>query len=243
MFSMSGAKAPKKSYPKEKLVPGEHLCRVLNVREVDGHYGHAFFLDFEVVEGPSGKGFQHYHKVNPDDAKASGKMTATMARALEMGKIQQAVAAVYGFTAAQADKVDDEVYEASIAKDGGFSPLRGRLIVVNCVPHINKAEKEAALKEGRQPVANSSYYEILPYVDGPQPVVAGAAANTNATPAAAPKKAPPAPPAAKRTFEDAAKAAGFVERSDFPGWFYNETTEEQLDTDDLKARLGFANAA
>jgi hypothetical protein len=43
----------------------------------------------------------------------------------------------------------------------------------------------------------------------------------------------------KPTFQAAYSAAGWEKHPDAVGWYYNESTGEQLDDEDLKAALGF----
>jgi hypothetical protein len=221
-FSMKSAMPPKKTYSKEKLVPGRHLCRVLNVREKDGHYGHQFFLDFEVVEGPSGKGFQGYYKVNPDEAKGNTDSG---------GKMQKAVAAVYGYPAEQADKVDDAVYDKSIAQNP-VSPLRGRLVVIEAIAYERKRPKPG------EPTS-SVYYEVYPHLDGTESAEIPAEVTQIRKTPALPTKAAPKP-----TFEDAMKTAGYVLHeadADFchPVDANGDPSGDVIETAELRKRLGF----
>ncbi len=133
---MNGAEAPRKSYNREKFTPGYHVCKVVNIREESGFHGTFFKIDLEVVEGPTGVGEERTWMINPDNAKGSAKMPVAKARALDIGKIQAAVAACYGYTAANAGMVDDAGYRAALAKeDGTRSPLVGRLLVVKAVKY------------------------------------------------------------------------------------------------------------
>lgn len=151
--SLKGAK-PKARYAREKLNIGKHVCTVRDVRWHEGHNGKGFFIDFEVADDnqPSPKGQQGAIMVYPDNARAQGRMTREMAYAAELGKMQVSLAAVYGLQPSEAEKIDDTVFQASIARP--ISPLRGARIIVDCRPHT-KADGTV-----------TSFYEVEPHPQG-----------------------------------------------------------------------------
>lgn len=206
-FQPSQGEAPGQQYNRQRLQPGEHICRVRDVREHNGYKGNGFFIDFEVVEGPSGVGFQSAYIVYPDNARGSAKVPVERARKLELGKIQVAVAACYGWDAKGAVQVTDPVYLASIARP--VSPLRGRLIRVNSVSHTNQAGKQTV------------FYEVYPHLDGYEAAPAPAAA--------APSSAPSAP-AAPATFPP----AGWAVHPQNPAYYWKGT--ECISESELRAR-------
>jgi hypothetical protein len=219
-FGMSNATSSEK-YNREKLSPGEHICRVRDVRENNGFKGEGFFVDFEVVSGPSGAGFQSAYIVYPKKARGNDKMTEEQAFARELGKIQRAVAACSGLTAKQQGEINDARYQAAIARP--VSPLKGRLIVVNAVRHVNVKKEETV------------YYELSPHFgDVSASVPAAAPANTNA-----PAKPGPALPvkAAKPAFVDAMLAAGYVLHEENADYCHNGV--EVIELSELRTRLGY----
>lgn len=218
-FSMAKAQVPGKKTAKQKLNPGTHVCVVTDIKEHQSQiHGMGFFLEFYVESGPSANGMQGEFVVFPDNVRASGRMPRETAYQRELGKIQKAVGAVYGFTAAQsAVDLDDAKYQAAIARP--VSPLRGSKIIVEAIPHVNA--------KGEQTV----YYEILPVM-----VTASAPANTNAV---KPTPKTPGKVTASKTFAQAASAAGFVVHPDDSDFFFSEETEEVVAVDELKSRLGY----
>jgi hypothetical protein len=214
-FGMSNATSSEK-YNREKLSPGEHICRVRDVRENNGFKGEGFFVDFEVVSGPSGAGFQSAYIVYPKKARGNDKMTEEQAYARELGKIQRAVAACSGLTAKQQGEINDPRYQAAIARP--VSPLKGRLIVVNAVRHVNVKKEETV------------YYELFPHFgDVSAAVPAAAPANTNAP--ALPVKA------AKPPFAEAMAAAGYVVHEEDSNFCHNGV--EVIELSELRTRLGY----
>ena len=172
-FSMDDAEQRGNKFNKAKALLGEHVCEVVNVREHAGFHGTFFYLDMKVLEGPSGAGFEFSWGCNPDLAKGGPGMPVTKARALDLGKIQAAVAACYGLPANKAGEVSTAVYQASIAQP---SPLKGRKIKVSVLNSSN----------------DKSYYVIAPY--GAPPASAAEVPVPVAAPAApsAPAAFPPA---------------------------------------------------
>jgi hypothetical protein len=176
-FSMSDAQARENKYNTAKLLTGDHVCEIVNVRENTGFHGTFFHLDMKVIEGPSGAGFEFNWRINPDLAKGGAGMPVAKARALDLGKIQAAVAACYGLPANKAAEVSDAVYAASIAQP---SPLKGRKVRVSC-----------RLVKG---TTDKTYYVIEPF--GQPPASAAELAPAPVAPAVpAAVSAPAFPPA------------------------------------------------
>lgn len=203
-LSLQGAD-PRQRINRDKLKPGAHVVKILDMRENQGHKGLAFIMDFEVVEGPSGAGFQAGYVVMPDNVFPVQGFSIAQLKAKELGKIQVCVAAAYGYDANNAGLVDDAVYEKSIARPK--SPLAGRLIKINAIPHTNKKGEERV------------FYEIFPY-------------NPEGATQAAPAK-PAAPSLPEKPSEPVFPPPGWTQHPDDPSYYYNETGV--LSEDELRA--------
>lgn len=198
------------NYNREKLQPGTHVCRVLDVRENKGFKGKGFFIDFEVVSGPTTPAFRAAYIVFPDNAQGTARMPVERARKLELGKIKVAMAACFGWEAKGAELITNKVYNDSIARP--VSPLKGRLITVHAIPHTNKQGKTTV------------FYEVTPHTEGQAPAEAPAPSTTPSVPTT--PELPPAP-----TFPP----AGWVVHPQNPAFFYKG--QEVLSEVDLRARV------
>lgn len=229
---ISEEKAFEKNLKVAELVDGDFIVECVGSRFVpeSAQYEDAFYIDLRIKETPAGAeqfvgkltAWGMMKKRYRDfKTKTGGTFTAKQQEDKDEEKVQISLAAVLGFERADAGNVDQETMDAAFQVGRGQeSPAVGRSAIFRVKSYI----KDGELKR---------FGELLPLKVG-----GVAAALSTATKVAA-VKAPPPPPKAKVSFEEAAKLAGFEPRSDFPGWFYNEQTEEQLDTDDLKAKLGF----
>jgi hypothetical protein len=215
----------KKDEERAKLNAGRHIVRCLDVREYQTrNAGLGFFADFEVVEGPTQKGFKDSFCVCPENARTNGKLTLEQVKNLEYGKIQVAVAAIAGYVKEACGIVDDQFYERAIGeeerkKDKTWkSGLAGSLFEVEAVPYTGK--KGATV-----------YYEVFPHLDAKAHAdTAAVQTKTEAAPATkapppAPKKAAPFPP-----------SPWVVHPSD-EMYVWNEQTDEVIEASELKQRL------
>lgn len=217
------------------LIDGDYEVEVLSTRLVpaSASYEDAYYIDLRIVSAPAG-GEEFVSKktawckyMGPyknKTTKTGGVFTAKQQQTGDEEAVQIAFAACFGLQRADAGQVAQEDFDAGFeAGNGAESPAVGK----RAIYRVKSYKKNGETKR---------FGDLLPLKAD------GAAAAVKAAPAApaapAAKKAPPAP-STKPSFEAAVKAAGFVAREDFPGWFYNESTEEQLDTDDLKAKLGY----
>lgn len=217
----------KKDEERAKLNAGRHIVRCLDVREYQTrNAGLGFFLDFEVVEGPTQKGFKDSFCVCPENARTNGKLTLEQVKNLEYGKIQVAVAAVAGYVKEACGIVDDEYYERAIGeearkKDKNWkSPLAGSLFEIEAVEYTNKQNKKTV------------YYEVFPHLDEKAHVDTAATKTQTKTEAPAAKAPPPAPK----------KAAPFppspwVVHPTDAAYVWNEKTDEVIEASELKQRL------
>lgn len=214
-----------------ELAPADYSATIKATRlHSDDRFGDGYFIDF-IIDGvlvdKTGEAAAFIGKESsfgkfPENAKGgtgkTGKtLSAKQAREKDEIAVQIAAAAVFGLPKDRAGELTqaqfDSIFEAGAERDA--SPAIGTKIIVRATTYA----------------PGKVFITVLP---------SDAPAEKAVAPAAAPKKAPPAPKAAKPSFEEAAAKAGFVEREEpeFKGWFYNETTGEQLDTDDLRAKLG-----
>lgn len=256
-FSLKGAKAIG-NYSKEKTKLGLHLCRVKDLREKHGHNGHGLWLDFVVVAVAAGVstkvGFEGSQGFYPDNARPAGRMTAAMAYAAELAKMQACIGACLGYTKAQSELIDDDLMVKVVANPdvpGGLkqSPITGRLFIVDTRPHTNKKGDD------------TSFYEILPYNPGDypefdevakqwyKPLPAEYRVNTEGgdeTEQQETEEQPSAPPPSGKTkpvrsFEEAAKAAGYIAHADpdYAAEYAENDDGEVISWDDLRAKLGY----
>lgn len=131
-----------KNAPKVKLNLGEHVCRVIDVRYKETrNKGTAFYLDFEVVSGPTTPGFREALQYYPDNVQVnSSSLTRDELVEREIGKIQIAIAAAGGWEKEARFNVTDEyaaratALEARKTNPNATSPLAGQLIVIECKP-------------------------------------------------------------------------------------------------------------
>lgn len=112
---------------------GEHLCRIIDVREKNGYKGHGFFIDFEVAKGPSPKGEKGTYMVYPDNAqpfssKAGKYISKEQAVRYKKQDILRAVAACAGIPESRTDEVKAK-YQIFVARP--VSPLAGRFLRVD----------------------------------------------------------------------------------------------------------------
>lgn len=242
---------------------GRYLVAVDNLRDNDGHKGHYFWFDGEVIAGrqlstvpeelqpkkqtPNGSKFSH--GICPEGAKVpeNSRMTRPLAIELETGKIMTVVAAVYGLTQKQVEQLQQDEYDAATTPDEktNTSPLHGRLLVVDKVYH-----KRA--KAGKDGTTHGGYMEFKPYIKANYPefadVVIPATCSLppqgdedEAEAAPVETKKPKAPPVApkKTTYEEALAKAGFEAHPDDDSYAWNPTTDEVVEHAELKTRLGF----
>ncbi len=214
------------------LAPADYLATIKATRlHSDERFGDGYFVDFVIDSVITAKtddaekfvGKESSFGKFPENAKGgtnakTGKvLSAKQAREKDEIAVQIAAAAIFGLSKDRAGELTqeqfDSIFEAGAERDA--SPVIGQKIVVRATTYA----------------PGKVFIPLLP-VGESAPVAEKAAAPA--------KKAPPAPKAAKPSFEEAVAKAGFVEREEpeFKGWFYNETTGEQLDTDDLKVKLG-----
>jgi hypothetical protein len=211
------------------LAAADYLATIKATRlHTDQRFGDGYFVDFVIDSVITTKddtaqdfvGKESSFGKFPENAKGgtnakTGKvLSAKQAREKDEIAVQIAAAAIFGLPKDRAGELTqeqfDSIFEAGAERDA--SPVIGHKIIVRATNYA----------------PGKAYITLLP-----------AGTTSGAEKAAAPaKKAPPAP---KPSFADAVWMAGFVEREEpeFKGWFYNETTGEQLDTDDLKVKLGY----
>lgn len=213
------------------VTDGDYEATVTNARfkPEDDKYADAYFIDFTVDAGPEFVGsksawaqfFKTKYK-NVTTAKG-GVFTAKQQEDADAEKVQVAFAAALGLSREEAGELGEGgSHDGEFAKcfeDGDDSSVVGRKVLVRV--RTNKAG-----------YADLTLFPVK--ADG-----AAAAAKAAAPAAPAKPKTPPAAPKTKPTFEAAYSAAGFVHRDDAPGWFWNESTEEQLDESDLRVKLGY----
>jgi hypothetical protein len=207
-------------------VEGTYECEILNARyqAKDDLYGDRYFLDLKVISGPELVGrlaywakFKNarYSNAKYKDAKGTERnFTAKQQEDRDEEYIQVCFAAALGLSQGDAGQLaPGGTHEGEFEKcfdEGDASSVIGKRVVIT----VRK---------------NKNGYPEMKVA----PVGATAA------------KAAPPKPASSQTrkpiagFRDAYVAAGFAHRDDAPGWYWNETTEEQLDEADLKAKLGF----
>ena len=224
--SLSGAQ-PKKRYHREKLNPGKNEVVVKDVRWHAGFKGKGFFIDFVVErdDQPTEKGFEGAYMVYPDNVKPSGRMTREMAYAAELGKIQVAIAALYGLPESEAAQIDDDVFAASLSTADAKSPLIGARFIMNQVVYTNK--------EGRE----TSFGEPYPHPEG-NGLTAGKPA-AKAQPAAPAKPSSPALPSKTKrpSFEEAYTAAGYQVHPEDENYLFNDTEVKLVSA--VQAELGY----
>lgn len=259
-FSLAGAKPKLKS----KDVPtnvGRHLCAVQGLRQHSGFHGLGIFLDFVVLayaamatgdkgvavpaehQKPTRIGHTDSHKIYPDNAKASGRMSAELAYQREQGKIQVMVAACLGLSERQAEQVDDDVFNAAVSvqrNERGEPVFEGRPLTSPCIGNLIVVDR-VYYPSGK----SKGYYEIKPYIAELYPEFRAAAEahrSGKAAPAAVevPKTLPFAKKAESLSFEQAAGAAGWEVHPSDPSFVYNESTEEVVEIDELRSRLGYS---
>lgn len=212
-FSMSESELPGKRYNRERLLPGRHVCRVVDARYNEGFKGNFFILDFVVLSGPTPAGREASWLMDPSQAKGGVGVPAARARKLDIGRIKICIAACYGNTAEEADAlVDDQVYTASIARP--ISPLAGRVIVVKAI----------AGKSG------GVFYEFEPC--HPEEAAEALAAPTPMQPVQAPSAAPATPPAPTTP---AFPPPGWAVHPDNQAYVFNAATKQVVSVEDLKA--------
>lgn len=210
-FGMETAKAD--TYNRQKLDPGRHVVRVLDLREKVGFKGEGFFMDFEVVSGPTPAGFKAAQKIYPKKARGTDRLTDDEAQARELGKVQRSVAAALGLGADRQGEVTTPRYLRCIARGpNGVSFLAGRLVVVDARPHVN-AKKE-----------NTVFYEVFPYHGEGQisveDLIAKAQAHEPQAPSAPAAPAAPPPPVSRPSFEVAMATANYRVHPTSPGWAF-----------------------
>jgi hypothetical protein len=231
--SISEKKEFEKGLKASDLIDGDYEVEVLSTRLVpaSASYEDAYYIDLRLLSAPAGGEefvskktawckYMGPYKNKP--TKTGGVFTAKQQQTGDEEAVQIAFGALFGFERADAGNVSQEDFDAGFdSGNGAESPAVGK----RAIYRVKSYKKDGQTKR---------FGDLLPLkADG------AAAAVKAASPKAAPKAPPPPSKAAKPSFEQAAKDAGFEPRSDFPGWFYNESTEEQLDTDDLKAKLGY----
>lgn len=231
-FNMAGAKQGGQREKTEAPAIGTYLCKCLNMRAKNTRgKGAGFFLEYEIIScvapqqdlkgnavEPSAPGHKHTYMIFPEDARvpAGGKLTKEDVIALEFGKVQAAVAAVAGWSKAEAGNVNDEYFEK--ATQGSISPLSGRHFILDVVPHQNKKG------------ADSYFCAIYPAPEADQKQAAPAP-QRSAAPAPAKPPAKPAPAA------PAFPPAGWQAYPDEADCFFNAATGESAWGDELRARL------
>lgn len=214
-ISMGRAKVGGQPYSRERLASGDgrYVCRVIRIREESTRtYGLGFFLDFEVVTpapfaGASEAGSRGSICYFPEDARGGGGLSKEQAYELENGKIQVAVAACLGLSREEAQKVNDDRYQAAV---GPKQPLTGNLFELACVPHVNKQGKK------------SSFYEMYPHGEGAKPTSEAAKVTPKLPPKKVEAKFPP---------------EGWDYHPEDRNYVFNEKTEECIEVAELKARL------
>jgi hypothetical protein len=225
MISMSNATPPSATTRPKLPELGQHVCIVRNMKVHSGHKGTFFILEFEVESGPSPKGTIGDWAIAPKNARASGRMTQKMAEEKDNGKVQCAVAAVFGYGTDQQAMIDDATFQAAVAQTPE-SCMKGARFIVNNVYH--------KVTKGEHAGKETSFYDFYPHLEGNgiefKPRQGGAPA------APAKPKGPPAVPT-KPSFEAAAKAAGYEVHPDDASYYYND--DGVLTVDDLKAKLGY----
>lgn len=228
---ISEKKEFEKGLKAKDLIDGDYEVEVLSSRFVPASttYEDAYYIDLLIVAAPAGgedlvgkktAWCKYMGPYKNKTTRSGGTFTVKQQQTGDEEAVQVAFAACFGIERADAGNVAQEDFDAGFEEGNGLgSPAVGK----HALYRKKSYTKDNTLKH---------FGDILPLKAN------GAAAAVKAAPAKA--KTPPAPSkAAKPSFEAAVKAAGFEPRSDFPGWFYNESTEEQLDTDDLKAKLGY----
>ena len=200
MISMKDAKLSTK-IERKKPQPGEHVCEVVNLRELSGYKGVGFWLDLKVLEGPSSAGFEFSWGMYPDSQKPGGALSVEDRKARDRGKIQAAIAAVMGYLIGEAGVVDDAVYSECVMKttkpgeEIARSPLAGRKLTVKVLSYAGSN-------------GPTVYYEFFPI--STEPKVDPAKLGSAATP-----PAPPAPPSAA--------PAGWTQHPENPRFYFNAT--------------------
>jgi len=231
---------PGKSFDKDRvkiylntLPVGKYECVVTDMKEVDSdRSGTGFILNFDIINGPSHVGVQVEPWMKfPENASARGNLSAKQARTQDEEECQKTAAAVFGFTEAEAHKLDQASYDKAINKIGkdrpdGSSPMAGRKVVIEVVGYKNKTTG----KEGK-------YARVLPH-----PETRALVSGTKAEEAPKPIKAPPAPPALAKSkgpaqsFEQWYLSQGFIVHPDDDDFAFNEATGEVISFEDLKVR-------
>ncbi len=202
---------------------GEYNVTFLKARFVsaDQKYGDRYFIDFTIDAGPDYVGEEasfakfmrekYKNYVNPN---TGATFTAKQQETADEEAVQIAYAAALGLDAENAGQLGEGgthegLLELAFDK-GDSSAIKDRKGIV-----IARADKKGYIN-----------LTVLPVNDS--------------TPVAAPAKPKTPPPvASKKTFLQAVSIAGFEERADAPGWFLNSETEEQLDEEDLRKKLGY----
>lgn len=168
-------------YNDTNLNYGRYLCAVDNLRDLNGHSGHWFWFDGEVLAGrklstvpeeaqqgkkltPNGSKFSH--GINPEDAKVppGTKMTRPLAIELETGKIMTIAAAVFGLSEKQVAQLEQDDYDDATTPDPktNVSPLRGRLVVVEQVYHPRR-------QAGKDGTLHGGFKKFFPYIKANYP--------------------------------------------------------------------------
>jgi hypothetical protein len=222
MFSVEDSEAPKKGkqYDKTKLEVGRHSCKVVALKEHVGNYGHGFFLEFEVVDGPSPVGKRGTLMIYPENAtgqRADGSQAIPRAQAVrrERGRVRETVAAVMGYTAEQASFITNEIYQAVVTTPERPvpSPMIGRLVDIDAF--LTKSGKVA--------------YNALPNATVTASIEIPATPAAVSMPAPTPAAAPPAVPAAP--VAPSFPPYGWKQHPTNPAYYYcgqEVLTEEQL---------------
>lgn len=170
-------------FNRHKFQAGRHVCKVTNIREVNGFKGYTFLIDLEGVESATDQGLQTSMVFQPFNPPPPGsRMPPQTLKEKEFGKIKQAVGAIFGLNDPNAIKaqITTAVLSKAVGANGAVSPLAGRLVVLNAKPYTNKMGSQTVI------------YELLPHlVNGQLVDTDGVPANTNAAPVV--PVPPPAP--------------------------------------------------